>query len=190
MEQKSYSPKANEILDVAEAHMRQGGFDAISFRDLAAAVGVKSASVHYHFPQKSDLGKAVVARYRERIADALGDPKDNRTPIAKLKLLFAVYSAALADGDSVCLCCVLGAEARYLPPEVAAEVRLFFEAMTNWTRDALAINLPKSKAVEAATHIIGSLQGAMILSVALNDENHLKNAQKMLMRLLKSDLAA
>ncbi len=189
MEPKIYSPKANEILDVAEAHMRMGGFDAISFRDLARAVGVKSASVHYHFPQKADLGKAVVARYRERVIAALGDPQDARTPIAKLKLLFAVYSAALSDGDSVCLCCVLGAEARYLPPDVAAEVRLFFETMTNWTRDALAAGLSKAKATEAATHIIGALQGAMVLSVALGDDDRLKNTQKTLMRFVKKDLA-
>ena len=188
MKKETYSAKASEILDVAEAHMRKGGFDAVSFRDLAAAVGVKSASVHYYFPQKADLGKAVVARYKERVVAALGDPFDNRTPIAKLKQLFVVYSTALRDGDSVCLCCMLGAEARYLPADVAAEVRLFFESMTNWTRDALATDLPKTKATATATHIISALQGAMVLSVALGDENHLKNSQKMLMRFVKNEL--
>ena len=32
--------------------MRRGGFHGFSFRDLAADVGIKSASVHYHFPIK------------------------------------------------------------------------------------------------------------------------------------------
>lgn len=188
MKQKTYSPKASEILDVAENHMRKGGFDAVSFRDLATAVGVKSASVHYHFPQKADLGQAAVARYRERIIEALGDPSDSRSSIVKLKLLFAVYSRALKDGDSVCLCCMLGAEARYLPVDVAAEVRLFFESVTNWTQNALATDLSKAKALEFAMHIISALQGAMVLSVALEDENHLQNTQKMLMRSMKPDL--
>jgi len=190
MEQKTYSPKANEILDVAESHMRQGGFDAVSFRDLAAAVGVKSASVHYHFPQKADLGKAVVARYRERVAEALGNPADERTPHAKIKQLFKVYSAALSNGDSVCLCCMLGAEARYLPADVATEVQMFFETMTGWTKDALASELSKTRAAEFAAHIISALQGAMVLSVALDDEGHLKHTQKLLMQFLKIDLEA
>jgi len=188
MEQKKYSPKASEILDVAENHMRKGGFDAVSFRDLATAVGVKSASVHYHFPQKADLGKAVVARYKDKIISALGDPDDARTPITKLKLLFAVYSAALKDGDSVCLCCMLGAEARYLPSDVAAEVRLFFESITDWTQNALAAATPKAKAAELAMHLVSALQGAMVLSVALDDEDHLKSTQKMLMRLVKNEI--
>jgi len=186
--EKTYSTKANEIMDVAEAHMRKGGFDAASFRDLASAVGVKSASVHYHFPQKSDLGRAVVARYRSRIEEALGDAANDRTTITKLKLLFSVYSTALNSGDSVCLCCMLGAESRYLPTDVAAEVSLFFKSMTDWTRTALTANLPKAKAAALAAHIISALQGAMVLSVALDDNGHLTNTQTLLMRFAKSEL--
>ncbi len=185
---KTYSAKANEIMDVAEAHMRKGGFDAVSFRDLASAVGVKSASVHYHFPQKPDLGQAIVSRYRSRIAETLGDAADSRASIAKLKLLFSVYSTALNSGDSVCLCCMLGAESRYLPTDVAAEVSLFFGDMTDWTRGALQADLPKARAAALAAHIISALQGAMVLSVALDDNSHLTNTQKMLLRFVKSEL--
>lgn len=186
--EKTYSAKANEIMDVAEAHMRKGGFDAASFRDLAAAVGVKSASVHYHFPQKSDLGRAVVSRYRSRIEEALGNAADDRAPIEKLKLLFSVYSSALNSGDSVCLCCMLGAESRYLPTDVAAEVSLFFKSMTDWTHSALISQMPTAGAAVLAAHIISALQGAMVLSVALGNDNHLTNTQKLLLLFVKSDL--
>lgn len=188
MEQKSYSPKASEILDVAETHMRKGGFDAISFRDLAAAVGVKSASVHYHFPAKADLGQAVVARYRERILDALGDPADKRTLATKLKLLFSVYTAALEQGDSVCLCAQLGAEARFLPEDVATEVELFFSRIVGWTADVLSQETPPAKANKLAAHIIGSLQGAMVLAVATDSNLHLKNTQNMLAEFVEAQL--
>ncbi|MBO6504883.1 MAG: TetR/AcrR family transcriptional regulator [Kordiimonadaceae bacterium] len=188
MAQKNYSPKASEILDVAETHMRKGGFDAISFRDLATAVGVKSASVHYHFPAKTDLGQAVVARYRERILAALGDPTDKRTLASKLKLLFSVYTAALEQGDSVCLCAQLGAEARYLPEDVAAEVELFFSAMVGWTSDAFLQQTAPTKANKLAAHIISSLQGAMVLSVATGSNLHLKNTQNLLAEFVEAKL--
>ena len=68
------SGKDLEILDAAERAIRDRGYNAVSFRDLAAAVGVKSASVHHHFPTKADLGAAVARRYAERFLDALGDP--------------------------------------------------------------------------------------------------------------------
>lgn len=188
MEQKSYSPKASEILDVAETHMRKGGFDAVSFRDLATAVGVKSASVHYHFPAKADLGQAVVTRYRERILEALGNPTDSRTVAAKLKHLFSVYTAALETGDSVCLCAQLGAESRYLPESVAAEVELFFSAMVGWTADAIARQITPAKANKLAAHIISSLQGAMVLSVATDSHLHLKNTQNLLAEFVEAQI--
>lgn len=188
MEEKSYSPKASEVLDVAELHMRKGGFDAVSFRDLAAAVGVKSASVHYHFPTKTDLGQAVVARYRERILSALGDAKDGRSLATKLKLLFSVYTAALEEGDSICLCAQLGAEARYLPEDVAAEVELFFSGMVGWTADVLLEETTPAKANKLAAHIISALQGAMVLAVATGSNLHLKNTQNMLAGFVESQL--
>lgn len=186
-EKKSYSPKAAEILDVAESHMRKGGFDAVSFRDLATAVGVKSASVHYHFPQKSDLGQAVVARYRDKIIEALGDPSADTALTDKLEGLFAVYSAALEDGDSVCLCCMLGAEARYLPEDVAAEVALFFKAMVDWTEAALAGTFPADRARSLAAHFISALQGAMVLAVATGTPGHLASTQAILREFVGSD---
>src|ERR1700720_895295 len=43
------------ILDAAERRMQIGGFGGFSFREIAADVGIKSSSVHYHFPTKENL---------------------------------------------------------------------------------------------------------------------------------------
>lgn len=45
---------ADLILDVAEARIRMDGFHAVSFNDIATELGIKSASVHDHFPKKED----------------------------------------------------------------------------------------------------------------------------------------
>ncbi len=176
-----YSPKASEILDVAETHMRKGGFDAVSFRDLAGAVGVKSASVHYHFPQKADLGQAVVARYRARIFESLGDADDvSGTPVERLERLLTIYRTALTDADSVCLCNMLGAEARYLPDDVAVEVDAFFKGVLAWTEKALSSNTKRPDITGWASYLLSSLQGAMVLSVATNNYDHYHNTEKLI----------
>ncbi len=43
---------AESIMDAAELRMRGGGFNGFSFREIADDVGIKSSSVHYHFPTK------------------------------------------------------------------------------------------------------------------------------------------
>lgn len=181
MTKTTYSPKASEILDVAETQMRKGGFDAVSFRDLASAVGVKSASVHYHFPQKTDLGQAVVARYRDRVFESLGDADEvSGSAVERLERLLTIYRTALTDADSVCLCNMLGAESQYLPEDVAAEVDAFFQGVLNWTKKALTIADNGQQADEWASYLLSSLQGAMVLSVAANDHQHYHRTEKLI----------
>ena len=45
--------------------MQAGGFGGFSFLEIAADVGIKSSSVHSHFPTKEDLAAAIVRRWAE-----------------------------------------------------------------------------------------------------------------------------
>src|SRR5262249_51075008 len=65
------SEAATEIMDAAERRMRIGGFNGFSFREIAADVGVKSSSVHYHFPTKEKLAAAVIHRYTDEVAELI-----------------------------------------------------------------------------------------------------------------------
>jgi AcrR family transcriptional regulator len=69
------SPTTREsLLAAAVELLRSVGYASFSYRDLADAVGIRTASIHYHFPSKSDLGVALVeelrlaTRERERAA--------------------------------------------------------------------------------------------------------------------------
>jgi len=64
------------------------GFTAMSFRDLACDVAIKSASMDYHFPTKHDLGEALVKP--KRLSEpALGAPGHS----------FPVYYATVTRGQ-------------------------------------------------------------------------------------------
>ena len=47
-----------ELLDTAQELVQTGGFNWFSYRDLADRVGIRTPSIHYHFPTKTDLGVA------------------------------------------------------------------------------------------------------------------------------------
>jgi TetR/AcrR family transcriptional repressor of nem operon len=59
---------AERLMDLAESHMRNAGYGGFSFRDLAAEIGIKSASVHHHFPTKATMAAAVARRYAGGLA--------------------------------------------------------------------------------------------------------------------------
>ncbi|MCH5688600.1 TetR/AcrR family transcriptional regulator [Niabella sp. W65] len=48
------------IINTADALIRDKGYNAFSFVDIAQVVGIKKPSVHHHFPRKTDLGIAVI----------------------------------------------------------------------------------------------------------------------------------
>jgi TetR/AcrR family transcriptional repressor of nem operon len=59
--------RRSEVLAHSRALLRTRGFNAFSHRDLAALAGVKSSSIHYHFPSKEDIGLALIEDYRTEI---------------------------------------------------------------------------------------------------------------------------
>src|SRR5580704_10626646 len=54
-----------DILAAAKRAAQAHGYGGLNFRDLAQEVGIKAASIYYHFPSKTDLATAVAKRYWE-----------------------------------------------------------------------------------------------------------------------------
>jgi TetR/AcrR family transcriptional regulator, transcriptional repressor for nem operon len=154
----------------------------VSYRDLAADVGIKAASVHYHFPQKALLGAAVVDRYSDKLAAAL-EPVDllQATVEEHLQRLYDGYASAVQNDGMICLGCMLGAESKDLPDAVSAAARRFFTRLLDWIEAALG---DRSDAAILAVHIIGTLQGTMILAVTLNRPDLMDEAANQLKRLV------
>ena len=147
------------IIDAAEARIRRAGYTGFSFRDLAADVGVKSASVHYHFPTKDALAAAVARRYRERfLAEVDRGIAAGGDVVAAWK---AGFLRAIRSDGGMCLCGVLGAAAGALPDAVRCEARAFFEA-------GLAQMTANGLSPARAAQVLAVLEGAMLLAVALD----------------------
>ncbi|MCZ6863041.1 MAG: TetR/AcrR family transcriptional regulator [Alphaproteobacteria bacterium] len=155
------------ILSAAEKRVRALGFNAVSFRDLASDVGVKSSSVHYHFPQKEDLGAQLVKRYTERFQTRLDEIDTEEVgPIGALEAFIALYDEALVVGESVCLCAILGAEANSLPGRINTGIQGFFQLNTEWLSEILR-RIPSSETLMTPIEIVSALEGAMIVSTVM-----------------------
>ena len=181
------STKREEILDAAEAMIRTRGYNAFSTRDVADAVGIKAASVHYYFPTKADIGAAVTERYTARFINELGDSGrfEGKPKEAVARYADAFRRALVRDGK-LCLCAVLGAEAAGLPENVSGHTRIFFERNLNWLMAAIrGKGMPKEKALRMATLVLASLEGAMILSKSLNDDDVFERVAEGLSRAMQ-----
>ena len=94
-----------EIMDVAEHAVRSHGANGFSYADLSDVVGIRKASIHYHFPTKDDLLTAIMERYSARIHDKLAEIKTQSTTAGDaLGSFIDLYRAALQEAETLCLC--------------------------------------------------------------------------------------
>ena len=83
-----------ELLRNATATVRRAGSAALNFRDLGHSVGVKSSTVHYYFPTKSDLLNEAAAEYTTAMVAALKDGARTSKSFRQDMLVWSICSSA------------------------------------------------------------------------------------------------
>lgn len=161
---------SEKLLDAAELRMRRTGYNTVSFRDLAADINIKSASAHYHFPRKEDLGLDLVKRYHARFFTTLdAAAAGENTRRGKIECFRLAYRSALVDDRLMCLCGLLGSEIASLPDAVATEVKGFFKASIGWVASILADGTPQMRHNNEAAGFVATMQGALMLAICMED---------------------
>ena len=158
-----------QILEVTENLLRTRSFNAFSYQDIADRVGIRKASIHYHFPSKEDLGVALVKRLREEgQAWAQGLSARGASPLEKLEAACSINGISLTSKDEeICMYGVLGVEYNTLPPRMQAAVRELQLAQHRWLKSVLRegrkqglFQADESVTAQAA-FISATLQGTM-----------------------------
>ena len=174
------SDTPQRILDIAERLVQTRGFNGFSYADIAEAMNVTKASLHYHFRAKADLGKSLIQRYERNFLAALAGIDDaTKDAREKLRRYAAIYGSVLQD-DRMCLCGMLAAEFGTLPDAMRTEMRHYFDANERWLAGVLkqgkkdkTLKFAGSPA-ETAQALIGSLEGAMMIARSYGDPARFK----------------
>jgi TetR/AcrR family transcriptional repressor of nem operon len=178
---------ATRIVDVAERLVQTRGFNGFSYADIASELGVRKASLHYHFPSKAELGRTLIVRYAERFVAALAELDEaGLAPCAALEAYVALYRSVL-EGDRMCLCGILAAEHQTLPEPMREPLTRFFDDNETWLAGVLdrgradgTISFEGS-AVDTARLILSGLEGAMLVARASADSSRFESTTRSLL---------
>lgn len=172
---KTQNGTAEGILDIAERLVQTRGFNNFSYADIAKELGITTASLHYHYPGKAELGQALITRYAERFAQAL-DRIARDVPDAPAKLgAYANLYADVLEGNRMCMCGILAAEYQTLPEPMRSAVIRFFDDNRRWLADVLTRGQAdktlafRGPADEVAQSILSTLEGAMLVARPYGD---------------------
>jgi TetR/AcrR family transcriptional repressor of nem operon len=165
------------LLELAERLVRTRGYNGFSYRDLSEQIGIKTASIHYHFPTKGDLGEALIENERKVFASNLArlDAAEN-DPRRRLERFIQLFQATtIGCQKRMCLGAVLAVEQETLPDGVGEGVRRLFSDNESWLARLLDEGRKtrqfrfKGSADVAAQSLFSSLEGALLTARAFHD---------------------
>ncbi len=128
-----------QILDIAENLLLDRGYNGFSYKDIAGALNIKTASIHYHFPKKTDLGVAIIQRAKRRFEKwALLMEKEDFRYSKKLNEYCLIFKRFVERDQQICLGGALETDFKTLPPAMQKETRIFTSTMHQWLEKILA----------------------------------------------------
>ena len=161
------------VMAAARTAVQAHGYNALSFRELAKEVGIKSASVHYYFPTKGDLAAALARRYTEDGANYLAELLATSNDATwRMDRYMEIFRSALANDNRMCLCGIMSAELADLPTQVRAEVDKFAEMNVGWITQILAQARPAASEQDLREHamaIFAAIEGAQLVARGCQD---------------------
>lgn len=176
-----------QILASAQRLVQMRGFNGFSYADIAKEVGVRKASLHHHFPTKTDLAVALVDMYAAMLEGALLKISAlSASADKKLAAYVGIYRSSL-EAERACLGGMMASEVLTLDKAVLRGLKRFFELNVRWLTDILAEGKAKriftlnGTAAKHANLLVSSLQGALILARATGDRKMFDQTASLLM---------
>ncbi|MCC5919083.1 MAG: TetR/AcrR family transcriptional regulator [Cyclobacteriaceae bacterium] len=166
----------DQIVSIANRMILEKGYNSFSYQHLSAEIGIKKASIHYHFPAKHDLGIAVIQFHHESFKNFVTEIKEKgKSPMQQLDEFFGTYKHIITQKNQICLAGILGAEFKTLPENMQEEMQSYFESRRKWLEKVLADGLYSGdfrftgQPKDMVFIIMSTLQG--ILQIARTNQN-------------------
>lgn len=184
---------SEQIIDTATVLLQQRGFNAFSYNDISEMVGIKTASIHYHFPTKNELGKSVIKKHRRLHNDAMINISSKPiSPLKKLQDFAGLFTCTFGNDYKMCPCLMLTTDMSTLPDSIKVEVQGFFTDSENWLTIVLKEGIKngefkfETSPAECAKTLFASFEGAMLSARAFEDKNRLNKRLKQLIKLIQA----
>ena len=174
-----------DLLDAVVDYTVEHGFSELSWRPVAAALGVSPTTMVHHFGTKEQMLVAILGRLRERIFAATSEMLGGQPGLAaaaraawtrtsdpqrgaEFRLFFAVYGRALQA-----------------PQQFAGFLERVVADWMSALRDAQGPGTDPATATRAATLVIATIRGLLLDLLATGDRDRVQDAAESFLATLE-----
>jgi len=161
----------DQIVDKAFQLMLQRGLNGFSYRDISEPLGIKNAAIHYHFPNKMDLIKALIDENQQVLRKSTAEfMAYGGRARPQLEGLFAFTLNQCANGRPICMVGALSIDYDELPEDVKQANDQFMKDSLKWLTKVLHVGREQGEfsfvgeARTKAMSILATIQGARQLT--------------------------
>lgn len=166
-----------KLIDSARHLIQTRGYNGFSYADVAEEVQVRKASIHHHFPGKSDLARAVVEQSRALIVEQTRSLNGGAfDPEEQLRMYTGYWEICIADASApFCVAGMLASELPTLPADLASDVQAHFRDLSTWLEIVLTRGAQSGRfelqgsARQEAESFMAMVYGAMLAARAYGD---------------------
>lgn len=160
--------------------MTQRGFNGFSYSDISAPLGVKNAAIHYHFPSKIDLVRALIEDHHDTLrCHTAGFMAYGGKARPQLEGLFEFTLNQCHCGRPVCIAGALSVDYDEFPDDIKRANDRFMADTEEWLTKVLEVGREQGEfefngdARSKAISILAAVQGGRQL-FRIRGEEHLR----------------
>lgn len=160
-----------QIMDLGFQLILQRGFDGFSYRDISEPLGVRNAAIHYHFPSKMDLVKALIEENHRVLRESTAEFMAYGGPARpQLEGLFQFTLDQYQRGYPICMAGALAVNIENLSEGTRKKLDRLMEDTVNWLARVLETGRDQDEfrfrgdAKSKALSILAMTQGARQLA--------------------------
>ena len=156
-----------QIMDTAFQLMLQRGVNGFSYRDISEPLGIKNAAIHYHFPNKMDLVRAMLHEYHQVLRKGTAEFMAYGGPARpQLEGMFAFVLRQCDCGRPICMVGALAIDYDELADDIKKSNDNFMKDSLAWLTKVMETGREQGEFIfngdplSKAASILAAVQGA------------------------------
>lgn len=158
-----------KIILLSNHLIQQRGFQGFSYADLEAGIGIRKASIHHHFPSKTDLGIAYCDYKRADFKTLEAELQKLHAGVPQLQAYLDAFADCAAQGQ-MCGVYAMLSDSHLFSPELQTAVYQLAQTEQQLLQDILvagqrsaALHFAQPPA-ELAMVVSSAIKGALLLN--------------------------